>query len=247
MKEQLYTIPVNEAFAIPCECPVCAMRHRLKENAIEFTLGPSYMEDDVRMVTDNIGFCTEHVQELYGRQNRLGLALMLKTHADKTIKEIEKLSKGYKPAKAGLFKKKEEAASPLTAYLDKLSKKCFVCQKIEEVFERYIVTVFYLYEKEEEFRKTVRGCKGFCNEHYRLLLEESPKQLSAGRLSEFTSDLNEAYLSGMRRVRDDLSWFIDKFDYRYAEEPWKNSKDALQRMMTKQNGVFYEENTGQKQ
>ena len=49
MKEQLYTIPVNEAFAVPCECPVCAMRHRLKENAIEFTLGPSYMEDDVRM------------------------------------------------------------------------------------------------------------------------------------------------------------------------------------------------------
>ena len=94
-----------------------------------------------------------------------------------------------KPAKAGLFKKKEEAASPLTAYLDKLSKKCFVCQKIEEVFERYIVTVFYLYEKEEEFRKTVRGCKGFCNEHYRLLLEESPKQLSAGRLESFSISL----------------------------------------------------------
>ena len=104
-----------------------------------------------------------------------------------------------------------------------------------------------MYEKEEEFRKTVRGCKGFCNEHYRLLLEESPKQLSAGRLSEFTSDLNEAYLSGMRRVRDDLSWFIDKFDYRYADEPWKNAKDALQRMMTKQNSVFYEENAVQKQ
>ncbi|MGN0505113.1 MAG: DUF6062 family protein [Lachnospiraceae bacterium] len=246
MKEQLYTIPVNEAFDVRCECPVCAMKHKLKENAIEFTLGPSYMEDDIRMVTDKVGFCAEHVKELYGRQNRLGLALMLKTHADKTIQDVERLSKGYKPAKQGLFKKKEEAASPLISYLKQLSGECFVCKKIDEVFERYIVTVFYLYEREEEFRKKLKDCKGFCNEHYRLLLTEAPNRLSANRLEEFSIDLNEVYLDGMRRVRDDLSWFIDKFDYRYTNEPWKNSKDALQRMMTKQNSVFYEENTEQK-
>ena len=246
MKEQLYTIPVNEAFDVSCECPVCAMKHKLEENAIEFTLGPSYMEDDIRMVTDKTGFCAEHVQKLYGRQNRLGLALMLKTHADKTIRDVEKLSKDYKPAKPGLFKKKEETDTPLLNYLKQLSGECFVCKKIGEVFERYIVTICYLYEREEEFRKKFKNSKGFCNEHYCLLLTEAPKQLSANRLGEFTIDLNKAYLDGMRRVRDDLSWFIDKFDYRYANEPWKNSKDALQRMMTKQNGVFYEENPEQK-
>ena len=64
MKEQLYTIPVNEAFARDCECPVCAMYHKLKEDALDFTLGPSYMEDDIRMVTDKVGFCKEHVKEL---------------------------------------------------------------------------------------------------------------------------------------------------------------------------------------
>ena len=37
MKEQLYTIPVNEAFALDCECPVCAMHHKLKEDALDFT------------------------------------------------------------------------------------------------------------------------------------------------------------------------------------------------------------------
>ena len=36
MKEQLYTIPVSEAFESECECPVCAMYHTLKENALEF-------------------------------------------------------------------------------------------------------------------------------------------------------------------------------------------------------------------
>lgn len=241
MKEQLYTIPVNEAFEVKCECPVCAMRHRLKENAIEFTLGPSYMEDDIRMETDRVGFCTEHVQELYGRQNRLGLALMLKTHADRTIREAEKLSKGYQPEKKGLFGKKAEGEAPLLCYLRNLQEECFVCKKIEDVFERYIVTVFYLYEQEEEFREKIKGCRGVCNEHYRLLLAEAPKRLSASRMEQFIKNINEAYLNGMKRVRDDLSWFIDKFDYRYANEPWKNSRDALQRMMTKQNSVFYEE------
>ena len=32
-----------------------------------------------------------------------------------------------------------------------------------------------------------------------------------------------------------------KFDYRYKDEPWKNSKDALVRTMYKTNGVTDEE------
>ena len=239
MKEQLYTIPVSEAFESDCECPVCAMYHKLKEDALDFTLGPSYMEDDIREVTDKVGFCREHVQELYVKQNRLGLALMLKTHADKTIQDMEKLAKGYKPMKPSLFKKAETEANPVFKYLDNLEKGCFVCRKVENVFERYIVTIFYLYEKESDFRTIVNNCKGFCNKHYGLLLEEAPKQLSSRYMDEFTNALTKSYLEGMKRVRDDLSWFIDKFDYRFENEPWKNSKDALQRMMMKQNSIPY--------
>ena len=46
MAEQLYTIPVNEAFEADFECPICAMHRSLERNAIEYTMGPSYMEDD---------------------------------------------------------------------------------------------------------------------------------------------------------------------------------------------------------
>ena len=239
MKEQLYTIPVNEAFESDCECPVCAMHHKLKEGALEFTLGPSYMEDDIRMVTDRMGFCKDHVKELYDKQNRLGLALMLKTHADKTIQDVEKLAKGYKPMKAGLLKKADSSGNPLLDYLDKLKESCFVCDKIEKVFDRYIATIFFLYEKEADFRERVHQGKGFCTEHYALLLREAPKQLSSKYLEEFTKALNKSYLEGMKRVRDDVSWFIDKFDYRYTNEPWKNSKDSLQRMMMKQDSLAY--------
>ena len=120
MKEQLYTIPVNEALEKECECPVCAMRQELEKLSLEYTLGPSYMEDDVRMVTDKAGFCATHAKELYRQQNRLGLALILKTHMDRTIKDVERLAKGPVMG-GGLFKKKSDA--PVVEYLKKLSQK----------------------------------------------------------------------------------------------------------------------------
>ena len=91
MKEQLYTIPVNDAFAVDCECPVCSMYDSLEKDAIEFTMGPSYMEDDIRMETNKIGFCTHHVKQLYKHQNRLGLALILHTHMQRTNRDLEDL------------------------------------------------------------------------------------------------------------------------------------------------------------
>ena len=30
-------------------------------------------------------------------------------------------------------------------------------------------------------------------------------------------------------LNEDISWFCKKFDYRYDEEPWYNSKDAVER------------------
>lgn len=92
MKEKLYTIPVNDAFSQDCECPICVMRKTLEDNAIEYTMGPSYMEDDVRMETDRLGFCRLHMMALSKQKNKLGLALILKTHMDRTIKEVKTLS-----------------------------------------------------------------------------------------------------------------------------------------------------------
>lgn len=236
MKEQLYTIPVNEAFDKDCECPICAMRQSLEKASIEYTLGPSYMEDDVRMVTDKVGFCANHSKELYRQQNRLGLALIMKTHMDNIIKEVERLPKGM--SGGGLFKKKAEA--PVVEYMKKLEDSCFVCARVGQVFERYIATIFYLYEKERDFRDKFAKAKGFCNKHYGLLYDQAPNFLSGRDLEEFADTLNESYISNMKRVRDDLEWFIDKFDYRNAEAPWKNSRDALPRTMLKTNSTEVE-------
>ena len=234
MKEQLYTIPVNDEFDKDCECPVCGMYLSLQDAAIDFTMGPSYMEDDIRMETNRVGFCDKHIKLLYKNQNRLGLALILLTHTEQVIKDAEKLAKSGKPA-GGLFRKKETSA--VKEYMDGLDASCYICKRMKGMFERYLVTVFYLYEHDEAFRKKFESCKGFCNRHYALLYEIAPKQLSGRMCEDFIAALNKVYLENLKRVRDDLEWFTDKFDYRYVNEPWKNSKDALQRTIQKLNSI----------
>lgn len=236
MKEKLYTIPVNDAFDADCECPICQMRKTLEENAIEFTMGPSYMEDDVRAETDQIGFCSYHIGKLYENQNRLGLALMLKTHMDKTIADLEKLS--TKPGKASTFLKKQTELTPVKVYVDRLEESCYICNKINNSFNRYILTLFSLYNTDDAFRSKFKKSKGFCTTHFGLLFEDAKDYLNSNSLDEFRKTLTTLYIENLKRVKGDLEWFIDKFDYRYINEPWKNSKDALIRTMVKTNSIL---------
>lgn len=238
MKEQLYTIPVNDAFDKDCECPLCQMYKEIEDEAIEFTLGPSYMEDDIRMETDKTGFCTNHIKRLYECQNRLGVALMLHTHMKHTIKSLEKLSKSDNISKKSIFKKNEQ--SPVTNYINNLDNSCYICNRINNMFERYIVTVLHCYQTDDAFRDKFKNSKGFCTKHYGMLYDEAQKSLSGTKLNDFIKTLNEIYFENIKRVTDDLEWFIDKFDYRNEDAPWKNSKDAVQRSIIKTNSTFVE-------
>lgn len=233
LKEQLFTIPVNDAFRLDHECPICKIHDDLERESIEFVMGPSYMEDDVRMETNETGFCPEHVRKMYGYQNRLGLALMLHTHMQRTNERIENLMKKGTQSKKGLFNKKE--SDELSLYLQQLDQSCYVCNRMNRIFDRYLETVLYLYEKDNEFKNVFRSGKGICTSHFGALREAATRKWSGSKLDNFITDLNQVYIENMKRVTDDLEWFTDKFDYRNENAPWKNSKDAVPRSIIKTN------------
>lgn len=239
MKEKLYTIPVMDVFNMECDCPLCKLYDELEIEKIEFTMGESYMEDDVRMITDQLGFCDKHIKLLYKNQNRLGLALIMKTHMDRVISDVQKLSKNDAKAPKRLFTRGKED-NKLSTYLNTLHNSCYVCNLINKTYERYLVTICYLYKKEPEFKALFQHTKGLCTTHYNDLYEASLKELGGDILTSFHNDLNKIYLSSMEQTRDDLTWFIDKFDYRNAEKPWGTAKDALPRSIQKMNKVSSE-------
>ena len=64
-------------------------------------------------------------------------------------------------------------------------------------------------------------------------------------LDEFIKTTNSLYIENMKRVRDDVEWFINKFDHKYSDEPWKNAKDSLVRAMIK-DGSYIADEPGKK-
>lgn len=239
MKEQLYTIPVNDIFDKDCECPICAIKKSLDDDGVAFAMGPSYMEDDIRLTTDKIGFCAHHMQMMYDYENRLGLALILDTHMKNMIENIELLQKKGRKSSGGFFSKKEE--TPVYNYTEMIHLSCFICDRIRHTYERYIATIFYLYENDPVFQKKLKKSRGFCLEHYGMLYETAPKHLHGNTLDTFTKDLDQVFLTNLKRMEEEVSWFIDKFDYRNVDAPWKTSKDALPRAMVKCNGIYLDD------
>ncbi|MGN0328928.1 MAG: DUF6062 family protein [Lachnospira sp.] len=235
MKEKIYTIAVNDAFNDDCECPICSMYTKLENDAVEYSMGPSYMEDDIREQTDKLGFCKRHIKQVYDMNNRLGFALVMKTHMDRVIKDVEQYSSDAGSGKKFLKKGKEAG---VCGYIDNLEESCFVCNRINQTFERYIDTVIYMYRHDSEFKKKYEGCKGFCTSHYKSLMRKASNTLSGSEYEDFAKITTDVYLDNMKRVRDDVEWFIDKFDHRNADKPWKNAKDSLPRAITKNNSLL---------
>ena len=220
--EQIYTIPVNEAFEKSaadksCGCPFCTLYNKLECDELELILGASMMEPDVRIKTNERGFCEDHFSKMMTRKNRLGLALMLESHLDVVKEDI---------ALGGLLAK-NKAARPIKR-IDELNKSCYVCERIEHNFANMIETAAVLYAREKEFREKFNKQKVFCLPHYRRLLE------CAGRLSkpynsDLVTDASRIVTEALDKLRNDISWFCKKFDYRFENEPWYDSKDAIER------------------
>lgn len=243
MKEEIYTIPVMDGFKEEGECPFCAMRKKLNDDALTFVLSPSYMEEDVRGETNEKGFCQTHTKQLYERANSLGLALMLHSHMKHRMEVVKKTVGDPSNVKAtkGIFSKKADAAVVAVKELrDKWKNSCYICDRIDVSYGRFMNTFFHLWKKQPDFQQTVKNGKGFCMDHYLELVEKAAENLKGNDLTEFLTLITTQQEENMQRVADDLEWFTLKFDYRYKDKPWKNSQDAIPRSILKINSQYVE-------
>lgn len=219
--EQIYTIPVNEAFRACADdpaggCPLCALYRTLDDRELDRILGAAMMEPDVRIRTNREGFCSRHMERMLSRQNRLSLALILESH----LAEVGGMlsdgllgTPGEKPAKK----------------LSELEASCYLCSRIEESFSRMIETVVLLWEEDPAFRTLFQSQKRFCLPHFRRLIGAARGRLSKKVCAEFYRSLSGIVKTYLEKLSGDVSWFAKKFDYRYDEEPWYDAKDAIER------------------
>lgn len=222
--EKIYTIPVNEAFEASaadhtCGCPFCALYRKLEENELDLILGASMMEPDVRIKTNEQGFCNTHYDMMFTRKNRLGMALMFESHLDKLREET--YGKGLSSLKG--------IGTEAMKRLERLESSCYVCGRIEFSIEKMFQTSVLLWEKDPAFRVKLKNQPYICLPHYRMFVECGRGGLSKKLFTDFYKEVSAVVNTYFDTLREDVSWFCKKFDYRYENEPWGNSKDAVER------------------
>ena len=233
--EQIYTIPVNEAFEASAAdpslgCPFCRLYNKLEQDELELILGASMMEPDVRLKTNELGFCRDHFGMMLRRPKRLPLSLMLESHLAEQVKNLGR--GGMFPAKNG-----ETAAKKFTT----LAGSCYICSRIEYNFTRMQQTAALLWENDPAFKDKVLAQPFFCLTHYAGFVTAAKERLGRRDFGDFYKAVSQHEGEYKDKLQADVSWFVKKFDYRYENEPWGDAKDAPERAVAFLAGRIHEE------
>lgn len=239
MRITIDTLPLWDAFRQQELCPFCHLENHMETLFIDTYLGESVMEPDVRVEVNAKGFCPEHYRLLFQQKaSKLGLALMTHTHLKELIKTFEENATALDACAdegSSLFKR----ATGSGAFADGLAKaassafenrdSCVVCKRMESHMERYHETALHMWEHDADFRKLFGQSRGFCIPHWGAQLKACKGAMITKKQAEFIKKLNEIEKRSLSELEKDLEWFTRKFDYRNADKPWGNSKDALPR------------------
>lgn len=175
------------------------------------------MEPDIRIKTNEQGFCAKHYDIMLTKKRMLGMGLILESHLAEVEKKVSARSLLGMPSGASLPK------------ISKLNADCYVCGRIKRNLDAMISTVVYLYENDEQFRVKLSEQPFFCLPHYEALVDYASKKMNKKLFAKFFDSIQGLQNAYIAKLKSDVSWFCKKFDYNYEAEPWYNSKDSVQR------------------
>lgn len=218
MKENITTIPINDIFGSKDGCPMCKMQNMLEEKYVEYIIGAAMMEPSVRVETNEIGFCGNHLEKMFKTGKKLPNALLLETHLEKIINELIPSQTKGKPNKKDIEK------------LEKIQDSCFVCNKIDWGMQHMMETIFASWQNEPEFKRLYAQQPYLCMKHYTQLIKAaSNKGVASKNLAEFYSETTRLAGGYLKELKEDVSHFCTMFDYRSQGQDWGNSKDSIER------------------
>lgn len=241
MRYHIDTIPVWDALKADTECPLCALRRKTERLLLERSLGASVMSPDTRIRVNESGFCPTHQVMMFKTAggNRLGHGLMMLSHLQTIRPRIDKaLGRGKgSQTPAGLSRllkssRPSAAESALSVFYD----RCVLCEELKEQEKRQAASLIHLWKTDAAFRKAFSESKGLCVPDAEKTLHMAGEFLSGDQLSAFEQEVSGLLSASLKRLEDELNWFTLKFDYRNAEKPWGDSKDALERTVNKLRG-----------
>lgn len=218
MRYDITNIPVGEIFEEQDGCPICRLRNKLENRAVEYITGAAMMEPDIRMETNRLGFCLPHYRQMLKQRNRLGVALTLESHLAELDKQI------FESVALGGAKQRAKNAK-------KAGESCFVCRQVDSAMEKMLSTVCRSYEEQREFRQLFEQQPFLCLPHFTALVEASETAMGKKSRGDFAKEAKRLAREYLTSLRGDIRHFCEMYDYRNGGEnaDWGNSKDSVER------------------
>ncbi len=187
MKEHNYTIPLTEALEAEVSCFLCKIEDELEERALEYYMGAAVMEPNVRIETNEKGFCRHHAEEMLEMPKKLPLLLALQTRLDAIEKNFKK--------------EKKPGRIP--------EKTCAVCERAQGHMDKCLDNCLWLLKKEPDFLHKYMESEGVCLHHFHALSEKM------GRADgELYTQLHTHMEKKLEKLSADIDSFTRSFDYR---------------------------------
>lgn len=245
MRYHIDTIPIWDAMKTDSECPLCALRRKTERLLVDRSLGASVMSPDTRIKVNERGFCSHHQAMMFAFPggNRLGHGLMMLSHLQSLRPKVEKAARASAQGTGGgggllkLFKggkASEDGATdnPLSALAD----TCLLCEEMRMQSDRQVASLLHLWKTEKAFQDAFLASRGLCVPDTARALDMAGELLSGDSQSSFKEAATRLLNENLKRLEEELEWFTLKFDYRNADKPWGNSRDALERTVNKLRG-----------
>jgi hypothetical protein len=214
------------------ECPLCFLAESAEETYLRSFQHSRVMEPNVRVKTNDSGFCPLHYRKLYERENKLGLGLMVHTHLQEKLplirSALDHMRAGVAAGKKGARRVDEAAAS-----LETLHDRCFICDLLSTDMDRYAFTILYLWRRDEEFLGVFRSSRGFCLSHFLVMLAKGRAMLRADRLERWLEECIPLITASLEDLERDLLSFTQLHHDANRGMGSDNERTALARTLQK--------------
>lgn len=210
-------IRIYESFEKKEKCALCRCIENFEDQVLNAISTDLVMDlEFFPKFGEEYTFCDYHMSKMENMRDKLGMAIMLKKLITLEIRKMENGQANNKGTK--LFMKKSH------------DKKCFVCEKVNiKAMNSDISITLDLWKNKESFRGNFRNQEYFCFNHNKLLINAAKDKFNKKDFQIFKDEITKVQMKYCKELENDLEWFINKFDYRYANEPWHNAKDSIYR------------------
>ena len=198
---------VHDAYGQGAECPLCFLMDGAERTILHSFQHSRVMEPNVRVKTNDVGFCPEHLGKLYQGENKLGLGLVILTHLEEKSTGITAALDGLIAAARGASRERSRGIQQTVQSFESLRDSCFICGMLAQDLTRYSWTILYLWRKDPQFPARLKASRGFCLSHFCSVLAAATDALRGDRLADWLEDVVPLMKGSLAALQKDLLAF----------------------------------------